>query len=166
QRLDDPVSLHETGTGLEPVEDAAEVDEPDPVLLEEVALRQGCGGTDRLVEGSSVVAARVDEAVEEEDHVGVPLGVELVDPELTAPGTGAPVDPSDPVTRDELPKVGELEAFALGARDPVAGEELRLAGADELAQLFGPRIDAQDGALLDRLLPDEQPSRVADAQVH
>src|SRR5205823_1925990 len=165
QRLDDPVALHEPGAGTEPVEDTTEVDEPDPVLLEEVALRERGRGADRLVERSAVASACVDETVEEEDHVGVPLGVELVDPELAAPGARAPVDPSDPVTRDELTQVGELEPLALGTRDAVAGEELRLAGRDQLAQLLGPRIAAEDGAAIERLLPDEQPRRIPGAHV-
>src|SRR5205814_9158107 len=128
QRLDDPVPLHQPGAGTEPVEDASEVDEPDPIFLEEVALRERGRGADRLVERSAVTSACVDETVQEEAQVGVPLGVELVDPELAAPGAHAPVDPSDPVARDEFTQVGGLEPLALGTRDAVAGEELRLAG--------------------------------------
>src|SRR5262249_57510869 len=99
------------GPGTKPVEDAAEVDQPDPVLLEQIPLTQRSRGPNRLVKRARVSAPDVGEAVEEDDHVGVPLGVELVDPELAAPRAGAPVDPPDPVAGGERAQVPKLEPF-------------------------------------------------------
>src|SRR5205085_9662066 len=119
QRLDDPVALHHLRSRTKPVEDAAEVDETDPVLADEIALAQRRGRTNRLVERSGAATARIREAVEEQDHVGVSLGVELVDPEVAAARAGAPVDPPDPVAGSERSQIRELEPLALLPRDAV-----------------------------------------------
>src|SRR5436190_10418300 len=153
QRLDDPVALLQLRSGTKPVQNAAEVDEANPILADEIALAQGRGRSDRLVERSRAAASRIGEAVEEDDHVGVPLGMELVDPEVAAARAGAPVDSPDPVAGGERPQIRELETLALLPRDAVAGEELRLTRSDQLAQLLGSRVDAKRFCPVERLLP-------------
>src|SRR5439155_217167 len=83
------------------------VDQTDPVFADEVALAQRRGRPDRLVERSGAATARIRKAVEEQDHVGVPLGVELVDPEVAAARAGAPVDSPDPVAGGERSQIRE-----------------------------------------------------------
>src|SRR5213076_1865519 len=78
---------------------------------------------------------------------------------------GAPVDPPDPVACPERAKIGELEPLAFLPRDAVAGEELSLAGSDELSQLFRTRVDAQHRRSIERPLPGEQARGVARPQM-
>ena len=85
---------------------------------------------------------RLGEAVEKQDHVGVPLGVELVDPELASARARPPVDPPDAIARCKRPEVCELEPFALVPRYSVTRKDLRLAWRDQLAERLGTRIDA------------------------
>src|SRR6266487_412037 len=156
QRLDDPVELPHPRAGPEPVEDTAEVDEADAVLARQVALAQRSSGANRLVERPVASLLRLGEAVEEQDHVGVPLGMELVDPELAATRARPPVDPPDAIPGCERPQVCELDPFALLPRHSIAREDLRLAWRDQLAKRLRTRIDAQRRGSGDGLLPGEE----------
>src|SRR5207247_10042284 len=71
-------------------------------------------------------AARLGEHVQEDHHVRVAFRVMLVDPELAATSGCPPVHVPDPVTRDELTDVGELDPLRLLPRHMVSREDLRL----------------------------------------
>src|SRR5439155_17329077 len=100
--------LRRTGRRQEPVEGAAERDEAHAVLLPEVASRERGGASKRIVERACARLTELREGVEEDDDVGVPLGVVLVDPELPAPRAGTPVDAAGAVARHERPEGGGL----------------------------------------------------------
>ena len=161
QRVDDPVALTDAHPGRQPAEDAAERDEPDAVTALEVAGGERRGRAYGQIEGRAPARARVGERVEEEDHVGVPLGMALVDDEHVAPGARPPVDRADAVARRELAQVGELEPFALLPRDLVARERLRRDGCDDPAQRLRERVDAQARPPVEPCLPGEQPEAVS-----
>ena len=87
QRVDEAVALHEPAAGLEPAQDAAEGDEPDPVAALEVRLGERRRGPHGLLERALVRRRRgLGEAVEEQDDVGVALRVTLVDDEARRAG--------------------------------------------------------------------------------
>ena len=73
QGVDQPVALDEAAPRLEPAQDAAEGDEADAVAAFEVARAERRGRTNCALERAVVlaVAARLGEAVEEEDDVRV-----------------------------------------------------------------------------------------------
>ena len=108
--------------------------------------------------------ARFGEGVEEDDDVGVPLGVRLVDPRLAPPRGRAPVDAANAVAGHERPQVGELDPLAADARCLAARERLRLERAQQAVELLAARIDLQRPRQLELLLEDEQPEAVLRAQ--
>ena len=152
QRVDQAVALDQAAARLEPAQDAAERDEADAVATLEVPAgqRRRCahGALERAV--VLVAAARLGEAVEEEDDVGVPIGVTLVDDELAAAGARPPVDRAKAIAGHEGACVGELEAVGAHARHEVAGGELRVERSDEALQKLGARIDLQPVRAIDR----------------
>ena len=111
QRVDEPVLLHEAAPGLEPAQHAAEGDEPDAVAALEEAARERGGDPDRVLERALAATSRLGEAVEEDDDVGVALGMSLVDDEAATASGRAPVDRANEVTGHERTRVGELEAL-------------------------------------------------------
>ena len=139
-RLDQPVALSHPHARLQPAEHAAEPDEPDSIATLEVARRQRGRSPDGLHEHAAVRAAHVDEAVDEQHDVRVPLRVPLVHHEALPASGGAPVDRANPVARDEVPDVGVLDAVALRASDLAARERLGLERREEL----GARSSASD----------------------
>src|SRR5262249_42199802 len=80
----DPIQLDDTGRRQQPVQVAAEADEADAVLPLEIAVGERRGRANREVERRLLMLTRLDEGVEEDDHVGVALGVRFVHPELAA----------------------------------------------------------------------------------
>src|SRR4029077_16078367 len=88
----------------------------------------------------------------------------LVHPELAAERGCAPVDAPQTVARLPLPKVGELDAFATGPRDLVAGEDLRLERRDERYERLLAREDAQRARLAGAALPRPEAEHVAGAE--
>ena len=134
QRVEHAVELADPARGGQPVEHAAERDEPDAVLLTHVVDGERGGSVHRVVERALTATARLREGVQEDDDVGVALRVRLVHPGLTAPRSRAPVHAPHPVARDERAQVGELDPFAMRARQLVAGERLRLERAQQLLQ--------------------------------
>ena len=121
QRVDDPVELRHAGRGQQPVEHAAEADQADAVLVLEVVLDERGRGAHGAVERGLVLTARLRERVEEEDDVGVPLGMKLVHPQLAAPRARAPVDPPDAVSGHELRRSANSipSPFSRATRFPV-----------------------------------------------
>jgi len=99
---------------LQPPHAAAEGDEPDAVVRGEVRDAECAGGSHRVAEGRDI------ERVDEEDDVGGPLGVSLVDPGLAEPGGEPPVDGPPVVAGEEPPAVGVLGAGAALAGPMVA----------------------------------------------
>ena len=86
---------------------------------------QGSGGERRggphvLVERAARLAAEVDEAVDQDDDVRVPLGMPLVDDEGLTPRRRAPVDRATRSPADEVAEVGVLDPVAGMAGDLVA----------------------------------------------
>ena len=124
--------------------------------------RGGC--VHRVVERALTATARLRERVEEDDDVGVALRVRLVHPGLTAPRSRAPVHAPHPVARDERAQVGELDPFAMRARQLVPGERLRLERAQQLLQRLPAGVHLQGPPSVERLLKDEQAERVVGAQ--
>ncbi len=112
-------------------------------------MRERRGGADGAVVRAPPLRPHLGERVEEEDDVGVPLGVLLVDPELAAQRARAPVDAPDAVAGLPGAKIGELDPFAAHARDLVAGEDLRL---ERRARASGasPRADRRAAAAVRR----------------
>ncbi len=166
QRIDDPVELRHAGRGQQPVEDAAEADQADAVLVLEVVLDERGRGAHGAVERGLVLTARLRERVEEEDDVGVALGVKLVHPQLAAPRARPPVDPPDAVSGHELTQVGELDSLALLARDQVPGEDLRLERAQELLDHLGTGIDLERKLEVEAALVAEDAEAVVRDQPH
>ena len=113
-----------------------------------------------------VLAACLRERVDEQDHVGVALGMALVHPELAAARARAPVDALERIARCPEPHVGELDPFALPARNLVPREHLRFARLQDPPQRVLAGIDADLGRARERSLGDEQPQRVARAEIH
>ena len=95
----------------------------------DVRIGERRGRADRQVERALVAAPRLGERVDEQDHVGVPLGVALVHPQVAAPRARPPVDALQRVARRPRPDVGELDPLALRPRDLVARDDLRLGAA-------------------------------------
>ena len=145
QGVDEAVALHEAEARLQPAEDAAEGDEPDPVAAREVATgerRRGSHGALERPVRALLAAPGLGKAVEEEDDVRIPVRVPLVHDQLAAPGARPPVHRPQPVAGDECPRVGELEPVGAYPRDEVARHELGLERRDEALEELGPRVDA------------------------
>ncbi len=147
-------------------EEAAEADEPHPVLALQIDAGERRGGAHGAIVRAPPLGAHLGEGVEEEDDVGVPLWVLLVDPERAAERGRAPVDAPQPVPRLPLAQVGELDPLAAGARDLVAGEDLRLERGDERAKRLLAREDAQRLRLARIALPRAKAEHVAGAEEH
>ena len=149
QRLHEPEPLGRPHRRLQPTEDAAEGDETDPIAPLEIARRQRGGCAHRVVERAPVVPTDVQEAVDEDDDVGIPLGMPVVHDERAHPTRGcAPVDRAQPVARDEVTDVGVLDPLPLHTGDLAAREYLRLArrgrsrGAGRLADTPSGAVSA------------------------
>src|SRR5205085_4320164 len=138
----------------------------DPVLLAQVARRERRRGTERLVERALGLRGRLGERVDEQDHVGVPLRMVLVHPELAATGARTPVHAPHAVAGNEGPEIGELDPFAALARDVVAAEDVRLRGLQEPAQLLLARVRLQRTAALVHLLPPDEAAMVVGAKMN
>src|SRR6478609_1334322 len=95
----------------------------------------------------------VGQRVEEEDDVGVPLGVLLVHEQLATAGARAPVDAAHPVARLPVTDVGELDSVAARARELVADEDLGVERLEEGAQRLDARVHAQRLSPADSGLP-------------
>lgn len=76
---------------VQPVQVAAVQDQADAVPGGQVAVGQG-GGSDGEVQDAAVGVAGLCVGVQEQHHVGVAVGVALVDQQLAAAGAGGPVD--------------------------------------------------------------------------
>ena len=109
--------------------------------------------------------ACLGERVDEQDHVGVALGMALVHPHLAAARGRAPVHALQRVAGRPRPHVRELDPFALAARDLAAREHLRLARLQDPSQCVFARIDANLRRPREHPLGDEQAERVAGAEV-
>ena len=118
QRVDDPVELRRPGGHRQPVQDAAERDEPDTVLLAQVERRERRSRSDADVERPQVGPPRLGEGVEKDDDVGVPLRMRLVHPRLTAPRRGPPVHAPHAVAVRERAQIRELDPFAADRAQP------------------------------------------------
>src|SRR4029078_11241950 len=101
-------------------------DEADAILLLDVVRGQRARRLDGEVERAAGAVPGLGEGVEEDDDVGVPLGMRLVHPRLAAARGRAPVDATDAVAGDERAQVGELDPVAAHARGLAAGERLGL----------------------------------------
>ena len=161
QRVDDPVALDDPGRRGEPVQDPAEDDETDTVPMGQVPLGERRGRSHGEVEGAGILAPCLDERVEEDDDVGVPLRMHVVDPELARPRGCAPVDPPQPVPVDERAKVGELDAVPALTRDLVPCRRLRLERSEHGAEPLGRGVHLERPAVAHALLVDEEAERIA-----
>ena len=166
QRVDQAVSLDETAAGLEPTEDAAECDEPDAVAALEVPAGERCCCSHRAFECAVcfVASPGLGEAVQEEDDVGIPVGVSLVDDQLAAASTGSPVDRAKPIAGHEAAGIGELEPLGTNTGDEVTRRELCVKRCHEALQEFRARVDVQPVLAEDTALPDEHPDAPTRAQ--
>ena len=165
QRLDQAVPLLCTHARPQPPEDAAVADETDTVAALEVPRGERRRGAHRVVECAARLAAQIDEAVDEDDDVGVALGMALVDDEGLTPRRRAPVDRADPIACDEVTKVCVLDPVAGVPRHLVAGERLRLAGGDQALDGLQPRIRLQRQPLVEALLPRDDAKDIGRAQL-
>jgi len=86
QGVQQPVQGGLAAARLEPLHEPAEADQADPVALAQVGRGQRGRRPDGLVQGAAGGPADVQEAVQEQDHVGGPLGVALVDHQAAAAG--------------------------------------------------------------------------------
>src|SRR5439155_26966042 len=110
---------------------AAEARRADAAVTLEVPVRERRRGADGHVEGRLFLLAWLDEGVEEDDHVRVPLGMHVAHPEFAASRARTPVDAAQRVAVLVAAKVGELDPLALRPCNLVAGEHLRLQRRDE-----------------------------------
>jgi hypothetical protein len=164
ERVQHAVQLRDPAGDRQPVDHAAEADEADPVLLPDVVGHERAGRLDRLVERARLAGPRLGEGVEEDDDVGVPFRVGLVDPGLASARRRTPVHAADPVAGDERPEVCELNPLAARARRLVAGKGPGLERAQQLSQLLPARVDLERPAQVEGLLVDEEAQTVVGPQ--
>src|SRR5438105_5841074 len=115
QRLGDAVQLVAAALRWEPRRGGAVADESDRVSTPKMSLGERQGGGGGAVEHVRRRPVRRREGVEEEEDVGVALGVVLVDVDRPATRRRRPVAAADAVTALELAAVGELDAVAVRA---------------------------------------------------
>ena len=108
--VDEAVALLQPAPGHQPAEHAAEGDQSDAVAAVERHRGDGRRRPHGAVERALLERACLREAVEEDDLVGVPLGVALVHDQLAPPGARAPVDRAQAVAGHVGPRVRELQA--------------------------------------------------------
>ena len=90
----------------------------------------------------------------------------LVHPKLAAAGCCPPVHVSDPVSRDELPDVGELDPLRLLARHVVSREDLCLSRPEQAAHCLLRGVHLERLAAIDHLLVLEQAEGIVRAEVN
>src|SRR5205085_3158012 len=147
-----------------PVEQPAERDEADAVLLLEIARRQRRRGAKREVESRLAVTRGLREGIEEEQHVGVSLRLLLVHPELAAARRRTPVHVAHAVAGNEQPQVGELDPLTALPGDVVAAEYLRLERPQQIADRLLARIHLERRAAVGDPLPREEVELVTRTQ--
>src|SRR6185312_2688913 len=114
-----------------------------------------------IVEDAAIVVANVGEAVDEEDDVGVPLGMALVHHQPLPTGRRPPVDRADAVAGDEVANVRVFDAVALRSRDLAAGERLRLDRRQQSAERERLRVRLQTMGGWNAALPGDEAPRVS-----
>ena len=161
QRVEHAVGLRAPGRRKHPAQDASEADDADPVAAAQVGGRQRRRRPDGQVDRNR----RLCERVEEEDDVGVPLGVVDVRVEGAAPGAHPPVDAPQPVAGLVPPHVGELEALSRRAARVRPDRGLRADGPRRLPDRLDLRMHPDLERCLDGRVPDAQAERLANPDV-
>ena len=166
QRLDDPVQLNGSERGLEPVDGAAEAQQPHLVAAPQVRVGEPGGRAHRLVERPRGPEPRLGERIEEQHGGRVSLRMLLVDDERAAARRRLPVHTSHAVAGLIEPEIGELDPLALLPGDEVSDVGLGVARADDLAEPLLPRVDADEMSRGQLALEDEEAEPVEGRHAH
>ena len=129
--------------GNDPLEVAAEAEEPDAVALAEIGLGQRCGRAHGVVERTRRARPGGPERVEEDDDVGASLGQPIADEEPAARGGRTPVDSPGTLAGCEEPELRELDAFAGDRGRTAAGHRACRPRHGEPSQPLHRRVDPQ-----------------------
>ena len=149
QSVRDPILLAQAGAGNDPLDVAAEAEEPDAVALAEIGLGQRGGRAHGVVERARRARRGGSERIEEDDDVGAPLGQPIVDEQPAARGGRTPVDSPGTLAGGEEPELRELDAFAGDRSRSAAGHRACRPRPGEPSQPLHRRVDPQRRGRLD-----------------
>ena len=161
QCVDDPVQLRGPERGLDPVQGAAEVDEPNPIASCEMRADQRRGCANGGVERSARALPRLLERVEQDHNIGGLLGVAVGHVQSAAPGARSPVDLPRDVARLKRPSVGEFDSVAARARNVCSQKRLHPQRGDEFAEPLLAGEGAHRQAFPKLSIPRHDSERVA-----
>src|ERR1035437_1924083 len=102
--------------------------------------------------------------VQEDDEVGVPLRMHIVDVEPSRSGTQAPIDASGAVPGLVEPDVGELDAVTSTTGQLVAAEHLGLGSREGSSERLGPRVDTERLPIVERALETKEAQPIVSSE--